>query len=103
MPFCKICFDLGRSGFDNHYVRDSARNTTCPYLLNTKCKNCQCFGHTVTYCNMPRRNMPRRNNNVLTKNPYVSHSQHFQMPSNVFNVMMKINLYVLTFHGAKVF
>ena len=68
MPFCKICFDLGRSDFDKHNVRDSARNTTCLYLLNTECKNCQCFGHTVTYCNMPRHTMPRPNNRVVAKN-----------------------------------
>lgn len=54
MPFCKMCYDLGRSDFDNHNVRDSARNTTCPYILNTKCRNCGCYGHTLSYCNMSR-------------------------------------------------
>ena len=50
MPFCKMCFDLGRSGFDNHNVRDSSNNTTCPVLLNNKCRTCGFFGHTPKYC-----------------------------------------------------
>ena len=54
MPFCKMCFDLGRPDFDKHNVRDSARNTTCPYLLNTKCKNCGYSGHSSSYCKMQR-------------------------------------------------
>ena len=52
MPFCKMCFDLGRPDFDKHNVRDSARNTTCPYLLNIKCRNCGYFGHSASYCKM---------------------------------------------------
>lgn len=48
-----MCFDLGRSDYDKHNVRDSARNTTCPFLLNTKCRNCGYFGHTTRYCKMP--------------------------------------------------
>ena len=51
-PFCKICYNLGLSNFNNHNVRDSARNITCPYLLNTKCKKCGYFGHTSKYCKM---------------------------------------------------
>ena len=58
MPFCKMCFDLGRPDFDKHNVRDAARNTTCPYLLNTKCKNCGYCGHTASYCKMPRHLNP---------------------------------------------
>ena len=50
MPFCKMCFDLGRDGFDNHNVRDSSNNTTCPVLLNNKCRTCGFFGHTPKYC-----------------------------------------------------
>jgi len=45
-----MCFDLGRSGFDNHNVRDSSNNTTCPVLLNNKCRTCGFFGHTPKYC-----------------------------------------------------
>ena len=50
MPFCKMCFDSGRSGFDNHNVKDSSGNITCTYLLNIKCHNCGNFGHTPKYC-----------------------------------------------------
>tara|TARA_Y100001970_G_scaffold267233_1_gene356900 strand:- start:32 stop:442 length:411 start_codon:yes stop_codon:yes gene_type:complete len=45
-----MCFDLGRSGFDNHNVRDSSNNITCTVLLNNKCRNCGFFGHTPKYC-----------------------------------------------------
>ena len=58
MPFCKMCFDIGRPDYDKHNVRDSARNTTCPYLLNTKCTNCGYTGHTASYCKMPRHFNP---------------------------------------------
>ena len=39
-------------------MRDAARNTTCLYLLNTKCKNCGYCGHTASYCKMPRHLNP---------------------------------------------
>ena len=61
MPFCKMCFDLGRSGFDNHNVRDSSNNTTCPVLLNNKCKTCGFFGHTPKYC---KNIKPVQKNNI---------------------------------------
>ena len=64
MPFCKLCFDLGRPSFNNHNVRDSARNTTCPYLLNNKCRNCGYYGHTSSYCKMPHYLNP-----ILNKPP----------------------------------
>lgn len=50
MPFCKMCFDSNRVGFDNHNVKDSAGNVTCTYLLNMKCYTCGNFGHTPKYC-----------------------------------------------------
>ena len=61
MPFCKMCFDLGRSGFDNHNVRDSSNNITCPVLLNNKCKTCGFFGHTPKYC---KNIKPIQKNNI---------------------------------------
>ena len=48
--FCKVCFDASSSLFNNHNVKDSAGNVVCPTLLNTKCRSCGCFGHTVKYC-----------------------------------------------------
>ena len=84
MPFCKICFDLGRPDFEKHNVRDSARNTTCPYLLNTKCRNCGYFGHTSSYCKMPRHLNP-----VLQK-PEVKHINIVKpviKPKNAFEIL----------------
>lgn len=48
--FCKVCFDSHNSNYNGHNVRDSAGNTICPVLLNTKCLNCHYFGHTSKYC-----------------------------------------------------
>ncbi len=48
--FCKVCFDSCNPNYDGHNVRDSAGNTICPVLLNTKCLNCGYFGHTTKYC-----------------------------------------------------
>lgn len=79
MPFCKICFDLGRSNFNNHNVRDSARNTTCPYLLNTKCRNCGYCGHTAKYCKM----LPQLN--PLLKKPAPKHIEIVKQPTKPNN------------------
>ena len=49
--FCKVCYDSGKSSYNNHNVRDFAGNIICPILLNTKCKKCSYFGHTSKYCN----------------------------------------------------
>ncbi len=79
-----MCFDLGRSDFNNHNVRDAARNTTCPYLLNTKCKNCGYFGHTSVYCKMPNHLNP-----VLQK-PMVKHIEIVKPVSkskNAFDIL----------------
>tara|TARA_B100001175_G_C19337812_1_gene555847 strand:- start:475 stop:885 length:411 start_codon:yes stop_codon:yes gene_type:complete len=84
MPFCKICFDLGRPDFEKHNVRDSARNTTCPYLLNTKCRNCGYFGHTSSYCKIPRHLNP------VLKKPEVKHINIVKpciKPKNAFEIL----------------
>ncbi len=84
MPFCKMCFDLGRPDFNKHNVRDAARNTTCPYLLNTKCKNCGYFGHTSSYCKMPQTLNP-----VLQKPPvkHINIVKPFSKPKNAFEIL----------------
>ena len=62
--FCKICYDRGSPKFNDHYVRDQAGNTTCVYLLNTKCTKCGYFGHTSKYCKMPAVASGPKNNNL---------------------------------------
>lgn len=64
--FCKICYDRGSPKFNDHNVRDSAGNTTCVYLLNTKCIKCGYFGHTSKYCKMPAVASAPKNNNLNT-------------------------------------
>lgn len=74
-----MCFDLGRPDFDKHNVRDSARNTTCPYLLNTKCRNCGYCGHSANYCKMPRQFNP------VLKKPPVKHIDIVKPPTKPKN------------------
>lgn len=85
MPFCKMCFDLGRPDFDKHNVRDSARNTTCPYLLNTKCKNCGYCGHTASYCKMPRHLNPVLQKPVAPK--HIDIVKPVTKPKNAFELL----------------
>lgn len=91
MPFCKMCFDLGRPDFNNHNVRDTSRNTTCPYLINTKCRNCSCYGHTSNYCNMPQKfNYSNYSSPAPNFRPYVQHIDIVKpivKPKNVFEIL----------------
>jgi|TARA_B110000261_G_scaffold163549_3_gene209894 hypothetical protein len=41
---------MRKSNYDTHRMKDSSGNTTCPVLLNTKCLNCNYYGHTAKYC-----------------------------------------------------
>lgn len=52
-PFCKVCYDAKRPGYDTHYLKDFKGPTpvvVCPYLLELKCNYCKNTGHTVSYC-----------------------------------------------------
>ena len=55
-PFCKICYDSGRSAavYESHYVRmwpgDDDAPVTCPLLLSNRCRRCGEIGHTYSFC-----------------------------------------------------
>jgi len=54
-PFCKVCYDAKRPGYDTHYLKDFTGPTpvvVCPYLLELKCNYCKNSGHTVSYCDV---------------------------------------------------
>jgi len=54
-PFCKMCYDAKRSGYDTHYLKEFSGPTpvvTCPYLLALKCNYCKNSGHTISYCDV---------------------------------------------------
>ncbi len=54
-PFCKVCFDAKRPGYDAHFLKAdglSTGNVVCPYLLSLECKYCKKPGHTVSYCDV---------------------------------------------------
>jgi hypothetical protein len=48
-PFCKVCFDSGKTNV-KHWVNDPSGNVCCPTLLGLKCRICGNYGHTVKYC-----------------------------------------------------
>ena len=50
MNGCNFCFNMRKSNYDTHRMKDSSGNTTCSVLLNTKCLNCNYYGHTAKYC-----------------------------------------------------
>ena len=55
IPFCKICYDAKRPGYDTHFIRSSPRPdgvVVCPYLLSLNCVFCGQSGHTISYCTL---------------------------------------------------
>ena len=54
-PFCKVCFDAKRAGYDSHFLKADGLSSgvvVCPYLLSLECKYCKKPGHTVSYCDV---------------------------------------------------
>jgi hypothetical protein len=54
-PFCKVCFDTGKSEkeYTSHFVRvsaDPSSKVCCPTLLDIECQFCHLKGHTVSKC-----------------------------------------------------
>ena len=52
-PYCKVCHDAGKPGYDTHFVRetpDPSARVVCPTLLELVCGYCRNNGHTVKYC-----------------------------------------------------
>jgi len=73
-PFCKVCFDAGKSEKDytSHYVKTEEDKVNCPTLLNQSCLNCGRPGHTSGYCDQAKsqHNQPRAQPTiVLSSNP----------------------------------
>jgi len=76
-PFCKVCFDAGKSEKDytSHYVKTEEGKVNCPTLLNQSCLNCGRPGHTSGYCDQAKSqrnqsNQPRvQPTIVLSSNP----------------------------------
>jgi hypothetical protein len=60
-PFCKVCFDAGKSEKDytSHYVKTEEGKVNCPTLLNQSCLNCGRPGHTSGYCDQAKSQKQR--------------------------------------------
>ena len=79
-PFCKVCFDSGKSD-TKHHVKDRKGVVCCPTLLRLKCRLCDQYGHTIKYCTKPQPKNPIANHkptviykNVTKQNPIVNNS-----------------------------
>lgn len=64
-PFCKVCFDAGKSEseYTSHYVRkttDPNSELLCPVLKATECRYCHQMGHTISRCAVREQNNNRR-------------------------------------------
>lgn len=64
-PFCKVCFDAGKSEseYTSHYVRkttDPNSELLCPVLKATECRYCHQMGHTISRCAVREQNNSRR-------------------------------------------
>ena len=54
-PFCKVCFDAGKSEeeYTSHYLKDRPGpngKVICPTLLTTECRYCHEHGHFKSHC-----------------------------------------------------
>jgi len=68
-PFCKVCFDAGKteSEYTSHYVRktpDPNSELLCPVLKATECRYCHQMGHTISRCAVREQNNSRRRSDV---------------------------------------
>lgn len=62
-PFCKMCFDAKREDYNTHFLKDFSGPkpvVLCPYLLALKCNYCKEQGHTVSYCEVLKKNEASR-------------------------------------------
>jgi hypothetical protein len=60
-PFCKVCFDAGKSEteYTSHFVKSEPGikgKVVCPTLLNQACTYCHQNGHTVKFCKVLAQN-----------------------------------------------
>lgn len=65
-PFCKMCFDAKREDYNTHFLKDFSGPkpvVLCPYLLALKCNYCKEQGHTVSYCEVLKKNEASRTKN----------------------------------------
>lgn len=84
-PFCKVCFDAGKteSEYTSHYVRktpDPNSELLCPVLKATECRYCHQMGHTISRCAVREQNNNRRRPDVAPVAPTQVAQQQQQVP-----------------------
>ena len=72
-PFCKVCFDAGKSEKDytSHYVKTEEGKVNCPTLLNQSCLNCGRPGHTSGYCDQAKSQHKQSNQQRAQTQPTI--------------------------------
>lgn len=91
-PFCKVCFDAGKteSEYTSHYVRkttDPNSELLCPVLKATECRYCHQMGHTISRCAVREQNNSRRRPDVAP----VAQQQQAQAQQQQVPVVKKSN------------
>lgn len=87
-PFCKVCFDAGKteSEYTSHYVRktpDPNSELLCPVLKATECRYCHQMGHTISRCSVREQNNNRRRPDVAQAPVQVAQQQQAQVVQQV--------------------
>jgi len=80
-PFCKVCFDAGKSEqeYTNHYLKDRPGpngKVICPTLLMTECRYCHEHGHFKSHC--PALEERKRDQQHSSKMRSASRKQKFE-------------------------
>jgi hypothetical protein len=93
-PFCKVCFDAGKteSEYTSHYVRkttDPNSELLCPVLKATECRYCHQMGHTISRCAVREQNNIRRRPDVASQQAHVVQQQ---APSQVAQVPVEVQV-----------
>ena len=85
MPICKHCNNLGLPDANTHWLREGRginSKIVCPKLLNTQCKFCKEYGHTISYCNkLKSKDNEKISNAVIIYN----NSDQFKLSNNIFD------------------
>jgi len=91
-PFCKVCFDAGKTD-TAHFVRsspDPKSQVLCPTLLALECRYCAQTGHTVKYCALLKKNnkdKEREQRRVFNTTPAPTATTTTQKNNNKFALL----------------
>jgi len=94
-PFCKVCFDTGKSEneYRSHYVKNIPGPNgivVCPTILSVECRYCKSIGHTVSKCpslksKLSANHRHHNHDKKLKSNRTMNQDDNFYEPSSVIH------------------